>query len=157
MSKSDYAAVSRLLLRVYVFEAGLGVIAFALYKMTAFTPALLASRSGIFLLAGLVVAALGAAPLVGALLHSRRALWLAIAANALSILLAFGVAESALRLAVKSSPDGISVARRASPSDLVRARCPGPRHAAVHSVVLLTMQNWGGPSGRAAEVRTASI
>ncbi len=110
MSKSDYAAVSRLLLRVYLFEAGLAIIAFGLYKAAAFTPALLATRSGALLLAGLVVAALGAAPLVGALLHSRRALWLAIAANALSILLAFGVAESALRLAVKSSPDGISVA-----------------------------------------------
>jgi len=122
MSKSDYTAVSRLLLRIYLFEAGLAVVAFGLYKTTAFTPALLASKSGALLLAGLIVTALGAAPLVGALVRSRRSLWLAIATNLLSIVLAGLAAESALRLAVRSSPDGTTVAGvplRPTWSDLV--------------------------------------
>ena len=122
MSKSDYTAVGRLLLRVYVFEAGLAVVAFGLYKATAFTPALLASKSGVLLLVGLVIAALGAVPLVGALVRSRRSLGLAVAANVLSLALALLVAESALRLAVRTSPDGTSVAGvplRPTWSDLV--------------------------------------
>jgi hypothetical protein len=71
---------------------------------------------------GLIVAALGAAPLVGALVRSRRSLWLAVAANVLSIVLAFLVAESVLRLALRSSPDGLTVAGvplRPTWSDLV--------------------------------------
>ena len=122
MSKSDYTAVGRLLLRIYVLEVGLAVIAFGLYKTTAFATALLVSKSGVLLLAGLVIAALGAGPLVGALVRSRRSLGLAIAANVLSILLAVLVGESALRLAVRSSPDGITVAGvplRPTWSDLV--------------------------------------
>jgi hypothetical protein len=122
MSKSDYTAVSRLLLRVYLFEAGLAVLAFGLYKATAFTPELLASKSGVLVLAGLVVAVLGAGPLFGALVRSRRSLLLAIVANVLSILLAALAVESALRLAVRSSSDGIMVAGvpiRPTWSDLV--------------------------------------
>ena len=120
--KSDNTAVSRLLLCIYLFEAGLAILSFGLYKTTAFTPALLVSKSGILLFAGLVVAALGAAPLVGALVRSRRSLGLAIAANVLSIVLAALAAESALRLAVQASPDGIAVAGvplRPTWSDLV--------------------------------------